>query len=99
MAGSHPASLKKREFHEARMKILVTGSTGLVGTALVRALADERHTVCRLVREGSTERRRGAAAQSARWDVAAATVGPEAAGADAVVHLAGASIAGRWTEE
>src|SRR5947208_153131 len=32
------------------MKILVTGSSGLVGTALVSALARRGHTLCRLVR-------------------------------------------------
>ena len=43
------------------MKILVTGSSGLVGTALGSALARAGHTVCRLVRpqsaagEGATE--------------------------------------------
>jgi len=36
------------------MKILVTGSTGLVGTALVSALARDGNTVCRLVRPQST---------------------------------------------
>src|SRR5438874_2407826 len=35
------------------MKILVTGSSGLVGTALVSALARRGHTVCRLVRPQS----------------------------------------------
>ena len=35
------------------MKILVTGSTGLVGTALVKALASDGHTVCRLLRRAT----------------------------------------------
>jgi len=35
------------------MKILVTGATGLVGSALVAALAREGHTVCRLVRSAT----------------------------------------------
>ena len=35
------------------MKVLVTGSTGLVGAALVNALAHENHTVCRLMRPQS----------------------------------------------
>jgi len=38
------------------MKILVTGSTGLVGTALVSALTRAGHTVCRLVRPESAAR-------------------------------------------
>src|SRR6266513_2592100 len=45
-------------FHEAlrrriRMKILMTGSTGLIGTALVTALAGDGQTVCRLIRAES----------------------------------------------
>jgi len=35
------------------MKILITGSTGLVGTALVAALARDGHMICRLVRPGT----------------------------------------------
>jgi len=82
------------------MKILVTGSTGLVGTSLVRALAYDGHTVVRLARADSSERRRGAASATARWDQQAATFGPEAAGADAAINLAGESIAGgRWTND
>ena len=36
------------------MKVLLTGSTGLVGTALVNELARDGHTVCRLIRPLST---------------------------------------------
>jgi NAD dependent epimerase/dehydratase family enzyme len=35
------------------MKILVTGSTGLVGTALTQSLKSTEHTVCRLIRPGT----------------------------------------------
>lgn len=73
------------------MKILVTGSTGLVGTALVKSLASDGHTVCRLrVRVDSMWRGIPEAGELAN-----AGVGP-----DAVVNLAGASIAGgRWTDK
>ncbi|MFZ3210435.1 MAG: NAD-dependent epimerase/dehydratase family protein [Terriglobales bacterium] len=66
------------------MQVLVSGSSGLVGSALVAALEGAGHAVVRLVR-------RTPAANEIRLDSGA----PE--GFDAVVHLAGESIAGRWT--
>src|SRR5215510_3180578 len=81
------------------MKILVTGATGLVGSALVEALARDGHTVCRLVRpqtktEGGTH-----AAFDVAWNPETGELGGAAVGADAVVNLGGASIAdGRWSE-
>ncbi len=77
------------------MRILVSGSHGLVGTALIKALEPEGHEIFRLVRyaphsqseiEWSPE----------RYSIALARL----EGFDAVVNLAGESIAeGRWTEE
>ena len=82
------------------MKILVTGSSGLVGTALATALASAGHTVCRLVRPQSAA---GAAAKegfAVAWNPATGELGGAGVGSDAVVNLAGASIAdGRWTPE
>ena len=66
----------------------------MVGTALTKALLAGSHTIARLVRSG------GEAAQGdVRWDPASAMVdGAAMESVDAVVHLAGASIAdGRWT--
>jgi len=81
------------------MKILVTGSTGLVGTALVSSLKQAGHTVCRLVRPSTkAEAIRGTEGFDVRWDPATGELGAAAVGADAVVNLAGASVAhGRWT--
>jgi uncharacterized protein len=85
------------------MKILITGSTGLVGNALTKDLQRAGHTVCRLIRPGSSS---GTSSESegtsqgfdVNWDPATGDLGGAAVGADAVVNLAGASIAdGRWT--
>jgi uncharacterized protein (TIGR01777 family) len=76
------------------VKVLVSGSTGLIGSALVRDLAGEGHVVTRLVRP-SSEREKDAVL----WDPGKGTVDQEGlAGHDAVVHLAGENIAGSsWT--
>ncbi|MER7763890.1 TIGR01777 family oxidoreductase [Streptomyces sp. NPDC097619] len=76
------------------MRIVVTGSTGLIGKALVRSLRADGHEVVRLVR------RDPAAADEARWDPREGTVDPAAfEGCTGVVHLAGAGIGDhRWTE-
>jgi uncharacterized protein (TIGR01777 family) len=81
------------------MRILVSGSTGFVGTALVKTLEGHGQTVARLVRPGSTERNVGGVhAQTVAWDpVAGQFDAAGAEGAEALIHLAGASIAGgRW---
>ena len=82
------------------MKILVTGSTGLVGTALVSALAREGHTVCRLLRPPSVVTGGTKEGFDVAWNPGTGELGGAAVGADAVVNLAGASIAGgRWSRE
>ncbi len=76
------------------MKIAVTGSSGLVGSALVPHLAAGGHEVVRLVRSRTV--RPGEIA----WDPERGTIDSASLeGLGAVVHLAGESIAdGRWTE-
>jgi uncharacterized protein (TIGR01777 family) len=83
------------------MKILMTGSTGFVGKALCQDLQSAGHTVCRLVRPGTpAEKTRGAEGFDVHWNPATRELGGAAVGADAVVNLAGVSIAdGRWTAE
>jgi uncharacterized protein (TIGR01777 family) len=77
------------------MNILVSGSTGLVGTALIPALTAAGHEVIRLVRSKS----RSPSKELIGWNPEAKYI--DAAGLenlDAVVHLAGEPIAsGRWT--
>src|SRR5712692_11212262 len=88
------------------MKILISGSTGLIGSAAVDALGRAGHTVSRLVRPETAARasapKPGEPAFGApvRWDPVAGDFDAQAAeGADAVVHLAGASIGGaRWND-
>ena len=78
------------------MKVLISGSTGLIGSALISALATAGHEVVRLVR--SAPRSDGS---EVYWDPESEridTVGIE--GMDAVVHLAGENIgAGRWSRD
>ena len=82
------------------MKILVTGSSGLVGTALVSALARAGHTVSRLVRPRSAGNDGAKEGFAVAWNPVTGELGGAGVGADAVVNLAGASIAGgRWTAE
>jgi len=79
------------------VKVLVSGASGLVGSALVPALEAEGHSVQRLVRS------RPAGTGEVGWDPAGGTLDGAAlaaARADAVIHLAGESVgAGRWTPE
>jgi hypothetical protein len=74
------------------MKIAVTGSSGLIGGALVAALAQDGHQLVRLVRREAT------ASDEASWDPGSGIVDVAAlAGVDAIVHLAGETIGQRWT--
>src|SRR5215210_3739481 len=75
------------------MDVLVSGATGLIGSTLVPELEAEGHRVRRLTR---TPRSEG----DIWWDPEGGAIDGDLAGTDAVVHLAGESIAeGRWTEE
>jgi uncharacterized protein (TIGR01777 family) len=76
------------------MHVAVTGSTGLIGTALVSSLRDDGHRVTRLVRREPT------AVDEVGWGPASGSLDPASlAGVDAVVHLAGEPIASRpWTK-
>jgi uncharacterized protein (TIGR01777 family) len=76
------------------MNVLVSGSSGLIGSALVAFLQSEGHGVNRLVRSKSTRYEK-----QVLWDPQAGSLDVEGLrGIDAVVHLAGENIAaGRWT--
>lgn len=73
------------------MNVLISGASGLVGTALADALTGAGHQVTRLTRSTSVT-------HEVFWDPLAGKLDPSAlTGTDAAVHLAGESIAGRWT--
>jgi len=81
-------------------RYLVTGSSGLVGTALTSFLTARGGLVTRLVRRAAPESVSPADATRS-WDPAAGRLDPDAvSGFDAVIHLAGAGIAdARWSAE
>ncbi|GAB3687987.1 TIGR01777 family oxidoreductase [Angustibacter aerolatus] len=76
------------------MKIAVTGASGLIGSALVRHLQSDGHTVLRLVRRAPR------ASDEVRWDPSAGLVDlPALQGVEGVAHLAGAGVGDhRWTD-
>lgn len=90
IASTHPSSASR----QAR-RIAITGATGLVGSRLVSRLEERGDEVYRLVRSEPK------AANEIHWNPAGGTIDKDGLeGMDAVVHLAGASIAGGlWTEK
>jgi uncharacterized protein len=74
-------------------RILVTGVSGPIGTALLASFQPQGTQIVRLVR--------GLAKNAAQisWDPRAAVLPAAVSGFDAVVHLAGESVVGRWTDE
>lgn len=74
------------------MRIIVSGASGLIGSALVPHLESRGHEVVRLVR-------RSAGNGESRWDPARGVIDADVVGtADAVVHLSGAGIGDkRWS--
>ena len=75
-------------------RIAVAGSSGLIGSALVRSLVADGHEVVRLVRRAPRSR------DEVRWDPEGGSVDAAGlAGCDAVVNLAGANVGSRrWTQ-
>jgi uncharacterized protein len=75
------------------MEVLVSGATGVIGSALTPELEGRGHRVRRLTRTPRSEGDIG-------WDPETGAIDGDLSGAEAVVHLAGESIAeGRWTKE
>lgn len=77
------------------MRVAVTGSTGLIGQALVQSLQADGHTVHRVVRD-----RARATGGDIYWSVQRSELdAADLSGVDALVHLAGEPIGKRWTAE
>ena len=72
-------------------KVLVSGSSGLVGSALIPALQANGYQVTRLVHGASSSQ------NQISWNPAEPLRAGTVSGFEAVVHLAGESIMGRWT--
>ena len=76
------------------MKVLVTGATGLVGTALVKKLTESGYCVHVLTRKKSEQ------PNYFYWDFQNNEIDERAfSGVQAIVHLAGANIGKRWNDE
>ncbi|HUG64863.1 MAG TPA: TIGR01777 family oxidoreductase [Gaiellaceae bacterium] len=74
------------------MKIVISGASGLIGSALVPALTATGHDVIRLVRRDART------ADEVEWDPATGTIDRESLhGVDAFVNLSGANLDVRWT--
>lgn len=94
MAKPHPKQTP--DLYNAGMKILISGSHGLVGKALSKSLTNDGHEVVRLVRHEPA-----VGAPEIWWEPNEGRIDAERLeGHDVVVHLAGESIAsGRWTSD
>ena len=81
--------------------VLVTGGSGMIGTALSKALVNKGHDVIILTRHPEDPKNGTSAFKYAKWNIEEGYI-EEAAikTADHIVHLAGANVAdGRWTEK
>jgi uncharacterized protein (TIGR01777 family) len=75
------------------VRVAVTGSSGLIGTALLPALRGAGHEALRVVRRDPVEQ------GEVGWDPEVGTIDARGlTGVDAIVHLAGYNIGRRWTE-
>ena len=81
------------------MRVAVTGSTGLIGRAVVKRLESEGHQAVRVVRSSGSSASPGTGVIG--WEPSQGEIDPEGLeGLDAVVHLAGEPIAARrWSDE
>ena len=74
-----------------RMRVAITGASGFLGTSLAAFLTTGGHSVLRIGRGREND---------VQWDPARGQLDASALdGVDAVIHLAGSSVAERWTEE
>jgi len=74
-------------------RFLISGASGLIGSALVPSLESQGHEVVRLVR------RKSRGANEVPWDPPRPISPQLVSGFDAIVNLSGENIAGRWTDQ
>src|SRR3974390_3590719 len=74
------------------MRILISGASGFSGSALRPAPVPGGHTTAALVR-------RPAEGDQVQWDPSSPLESRKVSGFDAIVHLAGKNIAGRWSDK
>ena len=91
LAADLAALARARDISRDTLTVAITGSSGLIGTALTALLTTSGHRVIPLVRRPPTAGQRYWRPDDPAPDLLA--------GADAVIHLAGASIGGRFTAE
>ncbi len=78
------------------MKILITGASGLIGTALQKSFAEKGYETLLAARSKPKK------SNEIQWDTEKGFADedlPRLDALDAIVHLAGENIAGRWTDE
>jgi uncharacterized protein len=78
-------------------RLLISGASGPIGAALLASFAPRETQIVRLVRRHA--RRQALNTAEVFWDPMAPVPAAAVSGFDAVVHLAGESVVGRWTEE
>jgi NAD dependent epimerase/dehydratase family enzyme len=80
------------------MRVIITGGTGLIGRALAADLLKDNHEVIALSRRPERATGLPTGMRVERWDARTAEGwGPLVDGADAIVNVADATIAGLWT--
>jgi len=77
----------------AMARVLISGASGLIGSALVPALESHEHEVTRLVRRPTGN------GNDLQWEPMREISPSLVSGFDAVIHLSGENVAGRWTAE
>lgn len=74
-------------------RVLISGASGLIGSALVPSFEKRGDAVFRLVR------RKAQSANEVEWEPMCEVPPALVSGFDIVIHLSGESVAGRWTEQ
>lgn len=77
----------------AMTKVLISGASGLIGSAAVPALQADGYEITRLVRGQARS------PEELQWEPMSEVSPALVSGFDAVIHLSGENVAGRWTAE